>query len=226
MHPLPIRGLFYRWGVDLATGFCPYNLLHGVQPTIPPAIKPRFESHLDLDSEAAAAESLVVRGEAMRRNMAIAGDYVYYRNASARTAPEPKAQPHILRVVEFQGAKVVRIEHRPGDPQDTHTGVATYAGRQGRRYLFEVLYDDGTLELVDLAKLRTMLAPKAAARPRRTARVAAASSGSAKLEDWSVNSPAELAAALSVAMPGVHDEEKVALLARSLDEPLRRSEVA
>ncbi|GLC55390.1 hypothetical protein PLESTB_000982200 [Pleodorina starrii] len=375
---LPYVMLGYNCSTHKSTGFSPYLLLHGVEPTIPPAVKPRFDVPVSFDDGELAAASILTRADAMRHRMAIAGenlliaqhrdtlryaalrgggyhpklrefdvgDYVYYRNTSSRTTLDPPAQPTILRVIEvrpsgvlvleghcgqtlkshvkdcapchlpirdevvdprvarpsatlscevcrspkgeewmllcdscgtgwhtycmkpalkqipegtwvcpnctskgvtpesvdarpidrprepgaskmppaksaskpvppqywseLQGAKVVRQDHGAQGVAAAKSGVATYAGRQGRRHLFEVLYDDGELELVEPTRLRTMLAPKVA-RPVRASRAAAVT---AQPETWKLGAGGDVACALMAAMPGEHPPAKVALLSR------------
>jgi hypothetical protein len=377
---LPYVMLGYNCSTHKSTGFSPYLILHGVEPTIPPAIKPRFDAPVSFDGEELAAASILARADAMRQRMAIAGenlliaqhrdtlryaalrgggyhpklrefdvgDYVYYRNTSSRTTLDPPAQPTILRVIEvrpsgilvleghcgqtlkshvkdcapchlpirdevvdprvarpsatlscqtcrspkgeewmllcdscgtgwhtyclrpalkqipegtwvcpnctskgitpehidarpikgsrepgatnvphpdvvpkprppqytaeLQGARVVRQDHGAKGAAAAKSGVATYVGRQGRRHCFEVLYDDGELELVDPTRLRTMLAPKAA-RPRRTGRPAALVA-TTQPETWSLGAGGDVGSALGAAMPGEHPYSKVALLSR------------
>ena len=71
---LPYVMLGYNCSTQEATGFSPYHLLHGVQPTIPPAIKPRFEGSVAFDSVDVAVQSILSRSDAMRQNMALAGE--------------------------------------------------------------------------------------------------------------------------------------------------------
>ncbi|GIL73012.1 hypothetical protein Vretifemale_3250, partial [Volvox reticuliferus] len=49
-----------------------------------------------------------------------AGDYVYYRNTTGRTALEPQARPEILRVVEVRPTGVLQLEGRCGNRITTH----------------------------------------------------------------------------------------------------------
>jgi hypothetical protein len=66
--------LGYNCSAQAATGFAPYELLHGVKATIPPATKREFDPPIDFDTEEAAAESLWHRGKVMRRALAEAGE--------------------------------------------------------------------------------------------------------------------------------------------------------
>ena len=375
---LPYVMLGYNCSTHKATGFSPYLIFHGVDPTIPPAIKPRFEPGISFDNEEIAVASIIARSDAMRQRIAIAGDnlliaqhrdtlryaalrgggyhpklrefevgdYVYYRNTSSRTTLDPPAQPTILRVIavhqsgvlvleghcgqtfkahvkdcapchlpirdevvdprvarpsltlscevcrspkgeewmllcdscgtgwhtyclrpaltripdgtwvcptctdkgitpdqvearpaahpakpgttrvspapsrpappqywaELQGARVLR--QSPSGPQ---AGVATYAGRQGRRHSFEVLYDDGDTELVDARQLRTMLAPKNP-RARRVVQAAAATAAVQQDKTWNLSSGVStaVAQALATAMPGERPPAAVALLSKAL----------
>lgn len=66
--------LGYNCSEQEATRVSPYGLMHTVEPTIPPAVKPRFAEQLNLDSPEAAAASILQRGAALRRNMLTAGE--------------------------------------------------------------------------------------------------------------------------------------------------------
>ncbi|GIL61968.1 hypothetical protein Vafri_16218 [Volvox africanus] len=48
------------------------------------------------------------------------GDYVYYRNTSARTALDPEAKPEILRMVEVRPTGVMVLEGRCGSQLKAH----------------------------------------------------------------------------------------------------------
>ncbi|EFJ48675.1 hypothetical protein VOLCADRAFT_117582 [Volvox carteri f. nagariensis] len=134
---LPYVMLGYNCSVQSASRVTPYHVMHAVEPTIPPAIKQRFESDVSLDDPEAAARSIMQRAAALRRHMAVAGgnlliaqhrdtlqyarmrggavlprlrrfemgDYVYYRNTSARASLDPHAKPDILRVTELPNAQ-------------------------------------------------------------------------------------------------------------------------
>jgi hypothetical protein len=71
---LPWVMLGYNCSKQAATGLSPYELLHAQQPTVPPAVRPRFEHPVDFDDAAAAEKQLLQRMELMRRNCAIAGE--------------------------------------------------------------------------------------------------------------------------------------------------------
>ena len=372
---LPYIMLGYNCSVHQSTGFSPYLIMHGVEPTIPPAIKPRFVDHISFDDPELAVSSLLSRGEAMRQRISIAGDnlliaqhrdtlryaalrgggyhpkvrefevgdYVYHRNTTSQTTLDPAAKPTILRVIEvrptgvlvlqghdgltikahikdcapchlpirdetvdprlarpsallpcqachspsgdewmllcdgcgtgwhtyclkpplrhipegtwvcpqcsakgvtpqqvearpltsappvsapsqpalqpppflksLQGARVVRVGSAPGSQGD-RTGVATYVGRQGRAYMFDVVYQDGSSEVVTVRQLRTMLAPPGP-RPGRSRRATAAVTH-VQPSNWNLGSGGAVAAALSVAMPGNHPVSKVALITSAL----------
>ncbi|PNH01098.1 Retrovirus-related Pol polyprotein from transposon [Tetrabaena socialis] len=63
----------YNCSIQQATRISPYALLHATEPTIPPAVRARFEAPLDLDDPTTAAQSIMFRSAALRRNMATAG---------------------------------------------------------------------------------------------------------------------------------------------------------
>ncbi|GIL49142.1 hypothetical protein Vafri_5618 [Volvox africanus] len=144
--------LGYNCSPQSSSKLAPYHIMHVVEPTIPPAIKERFNADLNLEDAEAAARSIVQRAVVLRRHMAIAGgnlliaqhrdslryaclrggamlpcmrrfeigDYVYYRNTSARTALDPEAKPEILRVVEVRPTGVLVLEGRCGSRLNAH----------------------------------------------------------------------------------------------------------
>lgn len=70
---LPWVMLGYNCSAQASTGFSPYELMHAQQPTVPPAVKPRFDEVIDLDDAAEAERQLLARAELMRRNCVTAG---------------------------------------------------------------------------------------------------------------------------------------------------------
>ncbi len=66
-------GLGYRVSGQASTGLSPYQLLYGVQPVIPPAVRPRVEEPLlEFTDAEQAAEYLLQRAELLRKHCAIA----------------------------------------------------------------------------------------------------------------------------------------------------------
>ena len=65
--------LGYRSSVQSATGFAPYYLLYGQQPTVPPAIRERMEEPIDFDDPEAAAADVLARAELIKRACVMAG---------------------------------------------------------------------------------------------------------------------------------------------------------
>ncbi len=148
MH-LPYVTLGYNCSVQDSTGFSPYEILHGVPPTIPPAIKPRFLAPIDLDDPTAASEHVLARSHDMRRNIAIAGDnlaiaqhrdtrrYAYLRGGGyhprirrfeigdyvyyRNTSKESGSKPPvILRVVEVRPSGVLMLQGYDGLVMSAH----------------------------------------------------------------------------------------------------------
>jgi hypothetical protein len=71
---LPWIMLGYNCSEQASTGFSPYELLHAQQPTVPPALKPRFAGAIDLDDSAEIERQLLARADMMKRNCAMAGE--------------------------------------------------------------------------------------------------------------------------------------------------------
>ena len=70
---LPYIMLGYNCSEQASTKVSPYSIMHAIEPTIPPAVKPRFEREVDLDDPELAATSVLQRSAALRRNMTLAG---------------------------------------------------------------------------------------------------------------------------------------------------------
>ena len=64
---LPWLALGYRCSVQQSTGYSPYQLLYATRPTIPPAVRERFEEPIDFDDQASATDSLMHRMELCKR---------------------------------------------------------------------------------------------------------------------------------------------------------------
>ncbi|KXZ41434.1 hypothetical protein GPECTOR_470g390 [Gonium pectorale] len=216
---LPSIMLGYNCSVQDCTKLCPYTIVHAVDPVIPPAIKDRLSSDLDLDNPEEVASSL-----------------------------EADARPEILRVVDTRPSGVVVLEgkccgrltahvthvaqcHLPitdeqVDPRlakppltlaceacrmpdseewmllcdsctGWHTyclkppleGVVMYAGKLSNVHHFTIEYPDKTSELVSLKELRPRLVVPGAQVP--------ASAASATQQAPSVVIDAQLAATAS-----------------------------
>ncbi|PNH10576.1 Retrovirus-related Pol polyprotein from transposon [Tetrabaena socialis] len=144
--------LGYNCSVQESTRCSPYALMHATEPTIPPAVKPKFAETVNLDDTDTAAKTLLLRSTALRRNIATAGgnlliaqhrdtlryarmrggasvprlrrfemgDYVYYRNTSARTSLDAQARPQVLRVVEVRPTGVLLLEGKCGSTMTAH----------------------------------------------------------------------------------------------------------
>jgi RNase H-like domain found in reverse transcriptase/Reverse transcriptase (RNA-dependent DNA polymerase)/Integrase zinc binding domain/PHD-finger len=69
---LPYIGLGYRASPQASTGFSPYELLYGVAPVIPPAIKARIERPIDFANEEEASAYVLSRAKDLREHMPIA----------------------------------------------------------------------------------------------------------------------------------------------------------
>jgi hypothetical protein len=71
---LPWLMLGYRCSKHASTGFSPYELLFGVAPIIPPAVKERFAEPIDLSDPETASTVILARGVAAARATPIAWD--------------------------------------------------------------------------------------------------------------------------------------------------------
>jgi hypothetical protein len=71
---VPWIALGYRCSPQASTGFTPYLLTYGVEPTLPPAIKVRLMEPICFEDVKLAAKELQMRAAAMRERYAIAGD--------------------------------------------------------------------------------------------------------------------------------------------------------
>jgi hypothetical protein len=71
---IPWLLLGYRCSKQATTNYCPYELLHAVAPTLPPALKARMSGALDFDDPEAAAASLLQRGRWLREACVMAGN--------------------------------------------------------------------------------------------------------------------------------------------------------
>ena len=70
---LPFIMLGYNASVQKSTRLSPYQILHGVAPTVPPAICERFAEPLDLESPELAAQHVLERAAALERDCLEAG---------------------------------------------------------------------------------------------------------------------------------------------------------
>ncbi|EFJ46894.1 hypothetical protein VOLCADRAFT_92665 [Volvox carteri f. nagariensis] len=137
------------------------------------------------------------------------GDYVYYRNTSARASLDPHAKPDILRVTE--GVAVMRESKGRGRRTTWSLGVASYAGRRGRSHVFQVVYDSGEVEVVSVSELCNRVAPTHPSAKKAMA-------GISEANEHPCSGPFELhttkgvSQALARVMPGEHNPSKVKAL--------------
>jgi hypothetical protein len=71
---LPWILLGYRCSKQAAIGFSPYHMLYARAPTIPPAAMQLLDPALDLDKPEAAAKSILLRAELLKRLVPMAAD--------------------------------------------------------------------------------------------------------------------------------------------------------
>ena len=70
---LPYILLGYRCSVQAATGLCPYEILHGCKPIVPPAIMERMSEPNNFDDADKAAAQLIERMQLLEEHCIIAG---------------------------------------------------------------------------------------------------------------------------------------------------------
>ena len=70
---LPYILLGYRCSVQAATGLCPYEILHGCKPIVPPAIMERMSEPINFDDADKAAAQLIERRQLLEEHCIIAG---------------------------------------------------------------------------------------------------------------------------------------------------------
>ena len=71
---LPWVMLGYNASTQAATGFSPYQLMHAVTPTVPPAVRERLLQPADWDGSAAAAADFLARSKLVKERCVMAGD--------------------------------------------------------------------------------------------------------------------------------------------------------
>ena len=71
---LPYIQLGYNCSAQASTRISPYQLIYGVAPTVPPAIKERMEGLVELDDPKTAADLLIKRAQALKENCVTAAD--------------------------------------------------------------------------------------------------------------------------------------------------------
>ena len=71
---VPYIMLGYNSSVQASTGLSPYEVMYGVPPTVPPAIRKRYGGAIELDDPATAAAVVLRRAQALRECCIIAGD--------------------------------------------------------------------------------------------------------------------------------------------------------
>ena len=71
---LPWIMLGYNASPQQSTGLSPYQLMHAVTPTVPPAIRERLSQPIDLDNPEVAAADFLARANLVKERAVIAGD--------------------------------------------------------------------------------------------------------------------------------------------------------
>jgi hypothetical protein len=71
---LPWVMLGYNASPQKATGFSPYQLMHAVTPTVPPAVRDRLQQPIDFDDPETAAADFVARAQLVKERAVMAGD--------------------------------------------------------------------------------------------------------------------------------------------------------
>ena len=73
---VPYIMLGYNSSVQASTGLSPSEVMYGVPPTVPPAIRERYGGVIELDDPATAAAVVLRRAQALRECCIIAGDNI------------------------------------------------------------------------------------------------------------------------------------------------------
>ena len=71
---VPYIMLGYNSSAQASTGLSPYEVMYGVPPTVPPAIRERYEGAIELDDPATAVVVVLRRAQALRECCIITGD--------------------------------------------------------------------------------------------------------------------------------------------------------
>ena len=115
---VPWVALGYRCSPQRSTRFSPYQLLYGVPPTIPPAVKERLQEPLDLNlTPERLALDLQARAALMRRQVAMAGDNLriaQHRDTLRYAHTRSGAYKPKLRKFEVGDFVYVRRTHQTG----------------------------------------------------------------------------------------------------------------
>ena len=146
--------LGYNCSRQASTNCCPYQLLYGVTPTLPPAIKERFQEPLLMDlvgpqTPEEAAGYLLDRADVLHQNMVMAWDNLsisqhrdQLRYAQKRSGLWKPTQVHTFTVGDFVYLKrpnrVSKLQPLASDGiyrivEQRDSGVVVLQGRCGRR---------------------------------------------------------------------------------------------
>ena len=146
--------LGYNCSTQASTNCSPYQLLYGAAPTLPPAIKERFQEHISLDplgpqTPEEAAEYLLDRADLLHQNMVMAWDNLsiaqhrdQLRYAQKRSGLWKPTQVHTFNVGDFvyvlRPTRVSKLQPLAGDGiyrivEMRDSGAVVLQGRCGRR---------------------------------------------------------------------------------------------
>ncbi len=132
---LPWIAMGYRCSAQRATGYSPYQLLYGVPPVVPPAIRERVMAPLDLESPTVLAEALRQRAELCRHMAPAAGGnlLISQHRDSQRYAR-----------IRQGGYKPKFVRYQPGD--------YVYTAERNRKSTLQMPTQDTVLRVVSLDK--------------------------------------------------------------------------
>jgi len=109
---LPFVMLGYNASVQSSSKFSPYHILHGVSPTVPPAVKDKFLSPVDLDDPALAARSVLERAALLERHCVEAGqNLLIAQHKDSLKYLKHRSGHYIPKVADFAVGDYVYVLH-------------------------------------------------------------------------------------------------------------------
>ena len=109
---LPFIMLGYNCSPHAATGFSPFELLHGFAPTVPPATRERFAEPFDLDNPEAAVASLAERADLVRHRLIIVGqNLLIAQHHNTQRYAQLRSGGHLSKVQRFRPGDYVWVKH-------------------------------------------------------------------------------------------------------------------
>ena len=108
--------LGYNSSVQASTGLSPYEVMYGVPPTVPPAIRERYEGAIELDDPATAAAVVLRRAQALRECCIIAGDNMLIaQHRDTLRYAEVRSGSYAPRLFNLQPKAFVYLRREPSN---------------------------------------------------------------------------------------------------------------